>query len=124
MTNIDDRIRGALDEDDKAFLETLQEDRGMFRQIGDSMTGPLGGWAKVVFGFAILIGLAMLWVVRNLVLSTEVDQATFWAVVLTGTLVVQGFIKEWLFARMNMLTILREIKRLQLQVAMLEERKD
>lgn len=124
MTNIDDRIRGALDEDDKAFLETLQEDRGMFRQIGDSMTGPLGGWAKVVFGFAILIGLAMLWVVRNLVLSTEVDHATFWAVVLTGTLVVQGFIKEWLFARMNMLTILREIKRLQLQVAMLEERKD
>ena len=124
MTNIDDRIRGALDEDDQAFLEALQEDRGMFRQIGDSMTGPLGGWAKVVFGFAILIGLAMLWVVRNLVLSTEVDQATFWAVVLTGTLVVQGFIKEWLFARMNMLTILREIKRLQLQVAMLEERKD
>lgn len=124
MTNIDDRIRGALDEDDQAFLENLQEHRGMFRQIGDSMTGPLGGWAKVVFGFAILIGLAMLWVVRNLVLSTEVDQATFWAVVLTGTLVVQGFIKEWLFARMNMLTILREIKRLQLQVAMLEERKD
>ena len=124
MTNIDDRIRGALDEDDQAFLEALQEDRGMFRQIGDSMTGPLGGWAKVVFGFAILIGLAMLWVVRNLVVSTEVDQATFWAVVLTGTLVVQGFIKEWLFARMNMLTILREIKRLQLQVAMLEERKD
>lgn len=123
MTNIDDRIRGALDEDDQAFLEALQEDRGMFRQIGDSMTGPLGGWAKVVFGFAILIGLAMLWVVRNLVLSTEVDQATFWAVVLIGTLVVQGFIKEWLFARMNMLTILREIKRLQLQVAMLEERK-
>ncbi|WP_435202756.1 DUF6768 family protein [Qipengyuania sp. 902] len=124
MTNIDDRIRGALDEDDQAFLENLQEDRGMFRQIGDSMTGPLGGWAKVVFGFAILIGLAMLWVVRNLVLSTEVDQATFWAVVLTATLVVQGFIKEWLFARMNMLTILREIKRLQLQVAMLEERKN
>lgn len=124
MTNIDDRIRGALDEDDQAFLENLQEDRGMFRQIGDSMTGPLGGWAKAVFGFAILIGLAMLWVVRNLVLSTEVDQATFWAVVLIGTLVVQGFIKEWLFARMNMLTILREIKRLQLQVAMLEERKD
>ena len=77
MTNIDDRIRGALDEDDKAFLENLREDRGMFRQIGDSMTGPLGGWAKVVFGCAVLIGLAMLWIMRNLVLSTEVDEATF-----------------------------------------------
>ena len=124
MTTIDDRIRGALDEDDKEFLENLQEDRGMFRQIGDSMHGPLGGWAKIVFGFAILVGLAMLWIIRNLVVSTEVDQATFWAVVLTGTLVVQGFIKEWLFARMNMLSILREVKRLQLQVAMLEERRD
>ena len=46
MTDIDNRIRGALDEDDHAFLASLDSDRGMFRQLGDSMHGPLGGWAK------------------------------------------------------------------------------
>ena len=32
-----------------------------------------------------------------------------------------GFAKEWMFNRMNMLTILREVKRLQVQVALLTE---
>ena len=36
-------------------------------------------------------------------------------------LVMQGFLKEWMFARMNMLTVLAEVKRLQLQVALLEQ---
>jgi hypothetical protein len=31
-----------------------------------------------------------------------------------------GFLKDWLFSRMNMFTVLREVKRLQVQVAMLE----
>jgi hypothetical protein len=35
--------------------------------------------------------------------------------------VMQGFIKDWFFSRMNMLTILREVKRLQVQVAMLND---
>ena len=121
MTNIDDRLGAAMDADDRAFLQSLDNGRGMFTQIGDSMQGPLGGWAKLVFGLAVLIGMFMIWVVYNLLMSTEVDQAIFWAVVLTAVLVLQGFIKEWLFARMNMLTILREVKRLQLQIAMRDE---
>ena len=49
MTDIDSRIRGALDEDDRAFLATLDQDRGLFTQVGDVFSGPLGGWAKLVF---------------------------------------------------------------------------
>ena len=43
MTDTDARIRSALDADDREFLASLGPDRGMFRQIGDSMHGPLGG---------------------------------------------------------------------------------
>ena len=59
MSTIDDQISTALDEDDKAFLASLDEERGMFRQIGDSMHGPLGGWAKFSFAIAILIGIGL-----------------------------------------------------------------
>ena len=31
------------DADDRAFLASLDDERGMFRQLGDSMGGPLGG---------------------------------------------------------------------------------
>ena len=122
MTDIDDTIRAGLDADDRAFLDRLNaQESGLFSQLGGVLGGPLGGWAKLVFAIAVLLGLVMLWAIWNLVQSTDVDQATFWAVVLTGILVVQGFVKEWLFSRMNMLSILREVKRLQVQVALLRE---
>ena len=63
MTDIDDRIRGALDEDDKAFLDSLESERGLFRQIGDSWKGPMGGWAKFAFAMSLVFGGLMLAVI-------------------------------------------------------------
>lgn len=125
MTDTDDRIRGALDEDDKAFLASLEEDRGLFRQIGDSWQGPMGGWAKFAFAIAIVFGLIMLvvaWQVIQTMHGVNAAEHTVWAIALLMVLTMLGFIKQWIFERMNMLTILREVKRLQVQVALLEER--
>ena len=47
-----------------------------------------------------------------------------WGLTGVALLVMQGFLKEWMFARMNMLTVLAEVKRLQLQVALLERNRD
>ncbi|NQZ46252.1 MAG: hypothetical protein HRT63_01810, partial [Erythrobacter sp.] len=51
MTTHDERIATALDQDDQAFLASLETDRGMFEQLGGTMTGPLGAWAR--FGFVV-----------------------------------------------------------------------
>lgn len=122
MTTIDDRIRGALDEDDRAFLASLDDSRGLFTQLGESLGGPLGGWAKLVFAMTFAMAAAMVYCVWQLFTATETRDTILWA---TGTVVLvmsTGFLKDWLFSRMNMFTILREVKRLQVQVAMLEER--
>lgn len=122
MTDIDDRIRGALDADDRAFLDSLDDNRGMFQQIGDSMHGPLGGWAKFSFGLAILIGIALAYAFYRAVTGDSTDAMLGWGLTTIALLIMQGFLKEWMFARMNMLMILREVKRLQLQVAELSGR--
>lgn len=127
MTDIDDRIRGALDEDDKAFLASLEEDRGLFRQIGDSWQGPMGGWAKFAFAIAVAFGIIMLlvaWQVIQTMHGHSAAEHTIWAIALLMVLTMLGFIKQWIFERMNMLTILREVKRLQVQVAMLQQQGD
>lgn len=124
MADVDKKITDALDEDDYAFLAQLDSDRGMFQQIGDSWKGPLGGWAKLVFGFTFALGMVLLFVIYQVAHST--DNAivhTLWAIAGLTLIVIMGFTKEWMFARMNMLTILREIKRLQVQVALLSEEK-
>ena len=129
MTDKDDLIAAALDEDDKAFLDSLEEDRGLFRQIGDTWQGPLGGWAKLIFGFTVVLGLLFLFVLWQTTQTTDHPMIhAIWAIAGVALLVVIGFSKEWMFNRMNMLTILREVKRLQVQVALLSdqlaERKD
>lgn len=122
MTGIDDQISTALDEDDRAFLASLDEERGMFRQIGDSMHGPLGGWAKFSFAIAILIGIGLAYSFFRAVTADDLQPMVGWGMTTLGLLIMQGFLKEWMFARMNMLSVLREVKRLQLQVSMLEEK--
>ena len=122
MTDIDDRIRGALDEDDKAFLDSLESERGLFRQIGDSWRGPMGGWAKFAFAMSLVFGALMLGVIYKVIHSTDsAFEHSMWAIALLAVLIMLGFLKQWMFERMNMLTILREVKRLQVQVAMLAE---
>ena len=124
MADIDDKITDALDEDDYAFLTKLDADRGMFQQIGDTWKGPMGGWAKMIFGFTFALGMLLLFVLYQVAHSTDHPIVhVLWAIAALTLIVLMGFAKEWMFARMNMLTILREIKRLQVQVALLSEDK-
>ncbi len=125
MTNTDDRIKDALDDDDFEFLKDLEGDRGLFQQIGDSWKGPLGGWAKLIFAFTAALGVLFLFVIWQVAHSTDHPMIhALWAIAGVALLVVIGFAKEWMFARMNMLTILREVKKLQVQVALLSEERE
>lgn len=121
MTDIDDRIRGALDADDKAFLASLDEGRGMFSQMGDVLAGPLGGWSKLMFAVAFALGIFLIYAAFRFFTAPDFESSAWWGIVTLGVLMMQGFVKEWFYSRMNMLSVLREVKRLQLQVAMLSE---
>ena len=122
-TNIDEKIAASLDGDDRAFLDSLEADRGMFQQIGDSWSGPLGGWAKFSFAIAIAVGIGLAYSFYSALTADTSDAMIGWGLTCIALLIMQGFLKEWMFARMNMLTVLREVKRLQVQVALLSEAK-
>ncbi len=122
MNSNDQRIAAALDADDHAFLASLDSDRGMFQQIGDSWKGPLGGWAKLGFVFAIAIGLGLAYCIYRAVTAEGTDAIFVWGLSSLALLIMQGFLKQWMFERVNMLTVLREVKRLQVQIAMLSEK--
>lgn len=124
MTDIDDAIRAGLDADDRAFLSSLDDERGLFRQLGDSLGGPLGGWAKVVFAMTFVMGLVLIVSVWQLLIAETTRDQILWATAAMALVMSTGFLKDWLFSRMNMFTVLGEVKRLQVQVAMLESKTD
>ncbi|ANU07390.1 DUF6768 family protein [Paraurantiacibacter namhicola] len=121
MSKTDENIAAALDADDRAFLRSLDDRRGLFSQMGDAMAGPLGGWAKFMFAIMFVLGAGLIYSIWQLVTVADTDARILWAVATLGLLTAQGFAKEWFFNRMNLLAMLREMKRLQLQVAMLAE---
>ena len=124
MTDTDTRIRNALDDDDRAFLASLDQDRGMFTQVGDVLTGPLGGWSRLIFAVALVLGVTLVYCGWRFLTATASEDILWWGMVTLGMLTMQGFIKEWFYSRMNLLSTLRELRRLQLQVAMLLDRCD
>lgn len=119
MTEIDDRIRGALDADDRAFLASLDHDRGMFTQVGEVLAGPLGGWSKLIFAVAVVMGFTLVYCSWRFFTASGSEDILWWGLVTLGALMMQGIIKEWFYSRMNLLATLREVRRLQVQVAML-----
>lgn len=122
MTEFDDRLRAALDADDEAFLKELDSERGLFAQIGDTLTGPLGGWAKLVFVIAFLMAMVMFYTIYRVSIA-ETDREFFgWALGALAALISTGMIKQWFFERMNLMAVLRELKRIELRVARMEER--
>jgi hypothetical protein len=120
MNTTDERIRQVLDAEDQAFLERLESDRGLWRQMGDSLSGPMGGWAKLVFAMTFVLGIALLLAAWQLVTVESTREQIVWGAATITLVMATGFLKDWMFSRMNRLTVLREVKRLQLQIAMLE----
>ncbi len=121
MSNIDERIAGALSDDDRAFLASLDEGRGLFTQVGDVLSGPLGGWAKLVFVVTFFLAIATFYAIWQFFTVDPVRETVMWGIGVLIGFIATGFTKDWFFSRMNMLTVLREVKRLQVQVAMLSE---
>jgi hypothetical protein len=119
LTDIDERIGAALDDDDRAFLASLDDRRGLFLQIGDSLGGPLGGWAKLVFALTFVLSFVMVYAAWRMFAATDLREVVLWATATIVLVMSVGFLKDWLFSRMNMFFILREVKRLQVQVALL-----
>lgn len=121
MTNPDTRITDALTEEDRAFLSRLDDERGLFTQVGDVLSGPLSGWTRLIFVVTFFMTMATLYAIWMAFTVEGTRELILWSAGALVGFVATGFTKDWFFSRMNMLNILREVKRLQVQVALLSE---
>jgi len=122
MTTTDDIITDALNDDDRAFLARLDDERGLFTQVGDVLSGPLAGWTRLIFVVTFFMSMATIYAIYMAFTVEGTRELTLWTAGAVVGFVATGFTKDWFFSRMNMLNILREVKRLQVQVALLSEK--
>ena len=122
MTGFDDRVKAALDADDEAFLRELDSQRGLFTQMGDTMRGPLGGWATLTFFMAVPMAAFMFFAIWRMFVADDTRELILWMTGAFAAMLALGLTKQWFFERMNFIALLRELKRLELRLARIEER--
>ena len=118
MSTFDEQIKHALrDESDHVWQEV--EEQGLFEQALGVMRGRWKFWAIWVYVvmFA-MFAFAILACVRLFTVESTRDQIA-WAVGFIFAMQAVGMLKLWFWLQMDKNAVIREVKRLELQVATL-----
>lgn len=123
MTDIDDAIRQALSAEDARALEAFSGEQTLIQQAFATMSaGPsqvinVMGW---IGGFGLFaVGVATGW---QFYLAEDPHAMALWGAATVMAFLGIGLIKLWFFMEMHKNQIIREVKRLELQVARLAAR--
>ncbi len=117
----DDAIRDALRAENDDFLRDLDEPGVLARTITALRQGPRWTTAYVVLA-STLFGVAGTYAVYRLLNAVETREMILWSTCVLASLIVVTAIKIWFWMQMEKYVVLREVKRLEFQVARLVER--
>ena len=116
MRTFEDRLMTSLNADDEAFLKELEDDVGMFQQMGMTFSGPLRYWTAFAFIISFLIFALSMWAGYNMLQADSVKMVVLWGALFGWASLGVAMLKIWFWMRMNHLSILRELKRIELRL--------
>ena len=117
--DFDKRLLGELSADDAAFLDRLEEDRGLYAQMSDTFSGPFKLWTAFAFVLSLAFFIGSIYALVQLWDGPPIRESLLWLALFIWLAQAVGMIKIWFWMRMNQLTLLRELKKVELQVARL-----
>lgn len=122
MTNLDQAIRQALSAEDAEFLARFEKEAPLHEQVLGTFTGSWG--ALNIFGVLLTFAMfgAFVYCVWNLFETTDLRAIMLWSVGVLATALSVAMLKIWFWMEMQKNQVLREVKRLELQVARLAAR--
>jgi hypothetical protein len=122
MTNLDQAIRQALSAEDAEFLARFEKDAPLHEQVLGTFTGQ---WALLNI-FAAVLTFAMfgafVYCVWQFFQAADVRDLIFWSTGALASALFVAILKIWFWMEMHKNQVLREVKRLELQVARLAAR--
>lgn len=118
MTNIDDEIRAALRDEDKAFLDDIElADANPIDEIFRKMVTRWRwiSWIAYIYSFLAFIG--CIWSAVEFFGAESTTREILFATMFITFFITTGLLKMWTWGQMNKNALMIEIKRLQLMVA-------
>lgn len=123
MSNLDRTIRDALSKEDAEFLAHFEQESPIREALGtfSGKWGAMNVFAAIIT-FAMFAG--FVYCAWQMVGASEVRQTVIWAAGALWTALAVAMLKMYFWMEMNKNVVLREVKRLELQVARLATREN
>lgn len=98
------------------------EEEGIFKQMLGTVRGRNAWMGVLSFVYTFIFAIIMFYALYRFFTSEATKDIAFWGVIAVLTAVAVSQLKMWLFIQMQRNTILRELKRMELQMAKLNEK--
>ena len=122
MSAIDDRILETMKSEDRNILDGCGRELGLFGLIAESFRGPLKAMVITVFLLVLIFAVILVICTVNFFTVDDITLKLNWLAVGLTALIVIGLLRLWYFMELNRLSVIREVKRLELQIALLSKR--
>ncbi len=119
MDDLDKKIQAALSEEDRALMAQFEE-QGLLGQLGSLFQGKLAWLSIATLAMGTLLTIIAVYAVWKFVVADDITAMLKWGGLAWVTASSQMMIKLWSWMRMETNRSLREIKRLELQIARLQ----
>ena len=117
MTKIDDAIHDALAKEDAEFLKRFEQEPGWSQQMFGLFHGPFA-WITSIFVVVVVVLFACcVYAGWRFYDSRDVRDMLLWGAGALVSLLVMIVIRIWFFLEIQTNRVVREIKRLELQLA-------
>lgn len=125
MSDIDDKIRKALSEEDQKLVDEIDDEAGLFDLVALTFKGKNAWmiWWVWIMGFVVfIVGLFFL---QRYINTADLKDSLSWALAIIACMVALSLIKIVSWLQMLRAEMMREIKRLEMRVMLaMEQSKD
>jgi hypothetical protein len=122
MSDIDEKILEALNNEDKEVMDSFGEEPGLFELIAESFRGKMKAVVIPVFVFMLAFAAILVYSAIHFFSVETIGTKLHWLAIGLTALIVFGLLRLWYWMELNRLSIIREVKRLELQISLLSKK--
>lgn len=119
--DVDKRIKQALERESQQIDQMMMKEKGIFGMLLAAFQGNMRFWIIVVNIVVLIATAGFIYCGYHFWIAENVDDRLFWGVLFVALLQVQISLKMWNFMEMNRVSTVREIKRVEIQLARMNQ---
>lgn len=117
MSELDKKILEAIKAETDETLRGYEQELGLFGLMAESFKGAFRWWVMAAMAFQVVLAAAFIYCAVRLFGTDDPAAKLDWLALGLAAFVAFGLLRLWFFMEINRLSIAREIKRVELQIA-------